>query len=315
MPLPDSPGSPALQEKNAVAADALKIVEVRQPEPTVFGTIMQKVRQPEPEVDGPVEVRQTDPEVGEPQRGAPKPKKPAKVKANSKSKAKAKAKTTVADAGEASSVAATPSKNDKAVKAQSPAHERGAEATRPKLARAQATLKSNKDDLETWVRSREAMVPDLWEQRLSTSTVVVTSFDDHVIFDGEVKLQVYHLAKAVKAIGLPIYHTGVEVYGVEHFYCVNGVEWCWPKGYGQGVHKLAVTLGKTKLSNTRVEQVLKKMSPKWPGKDYKLLSHNCQSFAVELVSVLLPGTAVPNEYCRFAGAKPPAKTETLARRY
>ena len=85
-------------------------------------------------------------------------------------------------------------------------------------------------------------------------------------------MQVYHLAKAarilhnrsgytcredvadgdlpsqVKAIGLPIYHTGVEagilkhgsivvvrklhvqVYGLEHYYCVNGVESCWPRG-------------------------------------------------------------------------------------
>ena len=34
------------------------------------------------------------------------------------------------------------------------------------------------------------------------------------------------------------------------------------------------------------------------AQEYKLLSHNCQSFAVELVSVLLPNVSVPSEYCR-----------------
>jgi len=169
-----------------------------------------------------------------------------------------------------------------------------------------------------WVRSREAMVPDtvFVNLRPSPSTEVFAgNLDDGMLFDGEVKLQVYHLAKAVKAIGLPIYHTGVEVYGLEHYYCVNGVESCWPRGYGQGVHKAAVPLGKTKLSNARVEQMIKKIKPKWPGKDYKLLSHNCQTFAVELVSLLLPGVVVPSEYRRFAGAKPQASKPVLARRY
>ncbi|CAE7552114.1 unnamed protein product [Symbiodinium necroappetens] len=149
----------------------------------------------------------------------------------------------------------------------------------------------------------------------ASTEVFVDTLDDGMLFDGEVKLQVYHLAKAVKAIGLPIYHTGVEVYGLEHYFCVNGVESCWPRGYGQGVHKAAVPLGKTKLSNARVEQMIKKIKPKWPGKDYKLLSHNCQTFAVELVSLLLPGVVVPSEYRRFAGAKPQASKPVLARRY
>ena len=66
---------------------------------------------------------------------------------------------------------------------------------------------------------------------------------------------------------------------------------CRVAGYGQGVHKAAVPLGKTKLSNARVEQagipsvfvlkkevvrtgdlvmpwqMIKKIKPKWPGKE------------------------------------------------
>ncbi|CAJ1334995.1 unnamed protein product [Effrenium voratum] len=161
------------------------------------------------------------------------------------------------------------------------------------------------------LRSREAIFPDALIPRRGDSTDVLYGIEDEM-WDGEVKLQVYHLAKAVKVVGLPIYHTGVEVYGMEHYFCLEGVETCWPQGYGQGVHKLAVPLGKTKLSSSRVDQVIRKMKPKWPGKEYKLLSHNCQSFAVELVSVLLPNVSVPSEYCRFAGPKPkPAPKQTL----
>lgn len=39
------------------------------------------------------------------------------------------------------------------------------------------------------------------------------------------------------------------------------------------------------------------------GEDYKLLSHNCQSFAVELVSLLLPNVDFPSEYCGAAGKR------------
>ncbi|CAE7673226.1 unnamed protein product [Symbiodinium pilosum] len=214
--------------------------------------------------------------------------------------------------------------NGKPWQAVEPAHQQRSTQERsrpaPQASTSEAPKLKRAEDLraDLWVRNREAMVPEfLVDLRPSASTeVFVGDVDEAPLFDGEVKLQVYHLAKAVKAIGLPIYHTGVEVYGLEHYYCVNGVEWCWPRGYGQGVHKAAVPLGKTKLNKTRVEQVIKKMKPKWPGQDYKLLSHNCQTFAVELVSLLLPGVVVPSEYCRFAGTKPKAsKPVLLARQY
>ncbi|CAK9096478.1 Desumoylating isopeptidase 1 homolog (DeSI-1) (Polyubiquitinated substrate transporter) (POST) [Durusdinium trenchii] len=160
---------------------------------------------------------------------------------------------------------------------------------------------------------REAMVPMPQDGHLrrSNSLDVLPGLDDE-LYEGEVMLQVYHLAKAVKAVGLPIYHTGVEVYGVEHFFCLDGVQACRPKGYGQGVHKISVALGKTRLSSSRVDQAIKKLKPKWPGQDYKLLSHNCQSFAVELVSLLLPNVDFPSEYCRFAGPRPKPKPKPFA---
>lgn len=185
----------------------------------------------------------------------------------------------------------------------------------PRLRRSEDFTDSRKD-------VREAMIFDSPELpthlRRSNSLDAVLSLNDE-LFDGEVKLQVYHLAKAVKAIGLPIYHTAVEVYGLEHYFCLDGVQVCLPQGYGQGVHKIAVTLGRTRLSSSRVEQTIKKLKPKWPGEDYKLLSHNCQSFAVELVSLLLPNVHVPHEYCRFAGkvqtAKPKQPTFMVSGRW
>eukprot|EP00434_Breviolum_minutum_P040422 symbB.v1.2.035919.t1/scaffold4950.1/size32507/1 len=181
------------------------------------------------------------------------------------------------------------------------------ETTTPRLRRSEDLTHT-----ESWKNIREAMLPELppgitRALRRSSSLEAVLSLDDEE-FDGEVKLQVYHLAKAVKAVGLPIYHTGVEVYGLEHYFCLDGVQVCRPKGYGQGVHKTALSLGRTRLSSSRVEQTIQKMKPKWPGQDYKLLSHNCQSFAVELVSLLLPNVHIPHEYCRFAG-KPKEKAK------
>jgi len=126
------------------------------------------------------------------------------------------------------------------------------------------------------------------------------SRDDEPHYDGMVKLHVYHLAKSVKAMGLPIYHTALEVYGKEYFYGVDGIRVCSPMGYGEG-HKLMKPMGKTKLQPARVETAVKKLVPKWPGKDYKLLKRNCQTFAVELLAILVPSAEIPSEYIRFAG--------------
>ena len=30
----------------------------------------------------------------------------------------------------------------------------------------------------------------------------------------------------------------MQVYGLEHYYCVNGVEWCWPRGISHSKHVL-----------------------------------------------------------------------------
>jgi len=133
---------------------------------------------------------------------------------------------------------------------------------------------------------------------------------DDMLFNGEVKLHVYHLTKQVASIGLPIYHTAIEVYDQEIFFCLDGIVRCSPGGYSQGVEKVVLTLGKTKLNSVRVEQAVKKLKLSWPGKDYKLLSHNCQTFAFEFTQLLLPGYAsFPSEYCRFAGpvSKPSGK--------
>ena len=149
---------------------------------------------------------------------------------------------------------------------------------------------------------------EAWPEQISSHDLHPGQILDFWHTLAKVKLQVYHLAKAawrsqpsdasdvrggtarsqqftiyapirkVKAIGLPIYHTGVEalsrgmmglpwppsiffcfmswnvdalpnvasfgtygtsrfrvwhvqVYGVEHYYCVNGVESCWPRGH------------------------------------------------------------------------------------
>eukprot|EP00930_Biecheleria_cincta_P011990 TRINITY_DN11522_c0_g1_i1.p1 TRINITY_DN11522_c0_g1~~TRINITY_DN11522_c0_g1_i1.p1 ORF type:complete len:413 (+),score=131.83 TRINITY_DN11522_c0_g1_i1:54-1292(+) len=148
-------------------------------------------------------------------------------------------------------------------------------------------------------------------RRSSSLDALVGTRDDtdDMRFNGEVKLHVYHLTKQVASIGLPIYHTAIEVYDQEIFFCLDGIVRCSPGGYSQGVEKVVLTLGKTKLNSVRVEQAVKKLKRSWPGKDYKLLSHNCQTFAFEFTQLLLPGASFPSEYCRFAGpvSKPSGK--------
>lgn len=116
--------------------------------------------------------------------------------------------------------------------------------------------------------------------------------------DGKVTLRIYHVAKVVKVVGLPLYHLGVEVYGCEHFFSANGVRWCEPGGYESPQHK-AITLGTTRMDALEVWQVIDALQPDWHGSTYHLLHKNCQTFASVFMAQVVPGATIPAQYCRF----------------
>ncbi|CAE8589598.1 unnamed protein product [Polarella glacialis] len=102
------------------------------------------------------------------------------------------------------------------------------------------------------------------------------------------------IATAETAAGGTALCTGCQLQGLRMQEASDGLnycEGCW-----------AVKLGKTKLNSVRVDEMIEKFKPQWPGKDYKLLTKNCQTFAIELTEKLLPGTKIPAEYTRFAGS-------------
>merc|ERR1712129_58774 len=114
-------------------------------------------------------------------------------------------------------------------------------------------------------------------------------------------LHVYHLARAVRLMQLPLYHISVEVLGCELYYSNNGIEWCQPCSRGNSQYIRAVLLGNTQLDAAKVWELLDRIAPNWDGRSYKFLGPNCQTFASALVPLLVPGASVPQQYCRFRG--------------
>merc|ERR1719424_2039141 len=80
--------------------------------------------------------------------------------------------------------------------------------------------------------------------------------------------------------------------------------WCPPGEMGGHVHKKVLRLGRTDFSFTQVHREVQRLSKEWPGSDYKLLTHNCQTFAVIFSEQLgLGPDVIPADLRRFANSR------------
>jgi len=79
-----------------------------------------------------------------------------------------------------------------------------------------------------------------------------------------------------------VFHGGVEVFGKEWSFGFahsgTGVYCCDPKANQMYTYRESVLLGVTSLSQRQVDALIARLKQEWPGAEYDLLEHNCNSF-------------------------------------
>eukprot|EP00929_Paragymnodinium_shiwhaense_P033289 TRINITY_DN18305_c0_g1_i1.p1 TRINITY_DN18305_c0_g1~~TRINITY_DN18305_c0_g1_i1.p1 ORF type:complete len:605 (+),score=110.74 TRINITY_DN18305_c0_g1_i1:75-1817(+) len=120
----------------------------------------------------------------------------------------------------------------------------------------------------------------------------------------EVILHVYDLLKATSTFstvtGIPIFHLSIEVHGIEYFFGVDGIVWCYPGCHQMNLHRDAIVVGHTSMTQKETIGVVKALLPDWDGASWRLLGRNCQTFAIEFCERLgIGGECVPAEYVLF----------------
>jgi len=106
--------------------------------------------------------------------------------------------------------------------------------------------------------------------------------------------------------GVGVFHTGVEVYGIEyayggHDYDVSGVFATNPREAPGAVYfRESVHMGETDLTPAQVQQLVQQMGSHYKGNAYHLLQKNCNHFASDLCLQLL-GRPAPAWINRLAG--------------
>merc|ERR1719362_39607 len=118
-----------------------------------------------------------------------------------------------------------------------------------------------------------------------------------------VTLHVYdRLVKRSADSQVPFVHLGVEVYGVEFAYVNSGIRYFKPGLYDKPRHRGSLPLGCTELQPLQVRRMIKLMKDQEFGDNhYKLIGHNCQTFAAAFVERLgLSTDSIPESCVRFA---------------
>ncbi|PWA82361.1 PPPDE putative thiol peptidase family protein [Artemisia annua] len=103
-----------------------------------------------------------------------------------------------------------------------------------------------------------------------------------------------------------IFHSAVQVYGEDEWsfgFCEQGtgVFSCPAKKNPMYTYRECIVLGKTSLSKSKVNQILRELSREWPGNSYDLLAKNCNHFCNDFCESLgVP--KLPGWVNRFANA-------------
>lgn len=133
-----------------------------------------------------------------------------------------------------------------------------------------------------------------------------------------VRVHVYQLVgdrtqRLCKSVGVGgVYHTGVEVGGVEYGYgchdeSCTGVWKQLPKqlprdfARGQAVHTSVIEMGEAVLTQRELQNVLLQLMAEFPGNEYSILHRNCNHFTVELCQRLVH--RAPPEWINSAAHK------------
>jgi len=116
-----------------------------------------------------------------------------------------------------------------------------------------------------------------------------------------VTLHVYdaiQLATAESA--LPIVHLGIEIFDREFSFGEAGVRSTRPGLYDATKHRRRMLLGHTQLRKREFFNLILQLKKEWPGRSYRLVGNNCQTFAVQLCEHLGLGGCIPENYLYFS---------------
>lgn len=107
-------------------------------------------------------------------------------------------------------------------------------------------------------------------------------------------------------LGLGAYHSGVVIGTEEWTYGGSpgeeggGIFSHSPKNAGGAPFREAIFLGEVSITSAEFKAVIDRLKPDWQGRDYNLLTHNCNHFSDALVRVLL-GRGIPGWVNRMSG--------------
>lgn len=124
----------------------------------------------------------------------------------------------------------------------------------------------------------------------------------------QVRLHVYDLEifdmdlKWISVLsGVPLYHLGIEVFGLEFFYGVEGILCVTPGTYDRQRRRQIIPIGYTDFEGLGVLRMVRQMEQEWSGDEYRVVGKNCQTFALEFARRLgLNEKCIPCDLLRFA---------------
>ncbi|KAL4292179.1 deSI-like protein At4g17486 [Arachis stenosperma] len=105
-------------------------------------------------------------------------------------------------------------------------------------------------------------------------------------------------------LGLGVYHSGVEVYGVEYAFGAHESSWSGifegePKKCEGFKFRKRVMIGKTGMGESEVKAVMEELGGEYRGNAYNLISKNCNHFS-NAASRRLTGKSIPAWVNRLA---------------
>jgi len=122
-----------------------------------------------------------------------------------------------------------------------------------------------------------------------------------------VYLNVYDLSpynNSLHPFGFGAYHTGVEVYGREYSFGQtdsggSGVFDIAPRSADGCIFREQLLLGEAMLSLSEVDGVVGKLRPKFPAREYNVLTRNCNTFSDEMSRALV-NNGIPSYISRLS---------------